>query len=210
MCSNTTSIAEYPNGCATAVMINTAEYLLRTIFISPFIMYFFNFIPVLFASTALATVNTTYTAIDSSAPMIVTTTTFITLVSVSPALPTNTVTTFPDGSLAGVYICSDINWGGTCEHKFTSLGGSDSDCTLLTGQESSIGPDAGFFCEFYTNAYCRKLLDDESDYLGLAWPGIADLRDTAKGDYNDRLFSYACFPGRFMGNDGLGRRREIE
>ena len=65
-----------------------------------------------------------------------------------------------------VYVCSDINWGGTCSHKFTPLGGSDSDCTLLTGQESSIGPDQGFFCEFYTYVLASLSLSATPPVLG--------------------------------------------
>ncbi|KAF1941978.1 hypothetical protein EJ02DRAFT_434342 [Clathrospora elynae] len=93
---------------------------------------------------------------------------------------------------AGVYVCEDINWGGKCEHKFSPLGSSDADCTLLAGTESSIGPDIGFYCEFYTNAYCRKLMNNGSDFLGIYYPGTADLRSTAKGNMNDRFYSYIC------------------
>lgn len=49
-----------------------------------------------------------------------------------------------------VYICEDIAWGGHCEHKLTKPGGADIDCTQLSGNASSIGPDPGFLCEFYT------------------------------------------------------------
>ncbi|CAA9959949.1 hypothetical protein PTMSG1_03357 [Pyrenophora teres f. maculata] len=137
-------------------------------------MYLSTLAVVLFASTALATTPKNNTVIKNAAPTEAPATTLVTLVS--SASSTSTATANPGGMPAGVYVCSNINWGGICEHKFTPLGGSDSDCTVLTGRESSVGPDEGFFCEFYTNAYCRKLLSDGSDFLGLAWPGSADLR----------------------------------
>jgi hypothetical protein len=49
-----------------------------------------------------------------------------------------------------VYVCEDVNWDGDCEHKLNPTGSSDADCTPLTGTESSIGPESGFVCEFYT------------------------------------------------------------
>ncbi|KAF7570589.1 hypothetical protein PtrCC142_006067 [Pyrenophora tritici-repentis] len=154
-------------------------------------MYFFILATMLFASTTLVTASTNNTVIKYAASTATSATTLITLVS--SASPSSTTAADPSDTPAGIYVCSDIHWGGICEHKFTPLGSSDSDCTVLTGRDSSIGPDKGFFCEFYTNAYCRKFLSDESDFLGLTWPGIADLRYTAKGDFNDRVFSYACF-----------------
>ncbi|KAG9185903.1 hypothetical protein G6011_07234 [Alternaria panax] len=68
----------------------------------------------------------------------------------TPAAPTSTVPAVPDDTLAGVYVCDDINWNGACSHKFTKPGGSDIDCAQLSGQESSLGPDPGFLCEFFT------------------------------------------------------------
>jgi hypothetical protein len=36
-------------------------------------------------------------------------------------------------------------------------------------------------------------MSDESDFLELEYPGIADLRATPKGDLNDKFYSYLCF-----------------
>ncbi|CAE7023990.1 hypothetical protein CFE70_003389 [Pyrenophora teres f. teres 0-1] len=111
-------------------------------------MYLSTLAVVLFASTALATTPKNNTVIKNAAPTEASATTLVTLVS--SASSTSTATANPGDMPAGVYVCSNINWGGICEHKFTPLGGSDSDCTVLTGRESSVGPDEGFFCEFYT------------------------------------------------------------
>ncbi|KAH7392711.1 hypothetical protein BKA66DRAFT_412464, partial [Pyrenochaeta sp. MPI-SDFR-AT-0127] len=92
-----------------------------------------------------------------------------------------------------VYICEDHNWGGNCEHKLTPLGSSDDDCTRLDGTASSIGPDVGFKCLFYTNSDCRPFARDGSDFVELTYPGNANLLVTDKGDYNDKLYSYLCF-----------------
>jgi hypothetical protein len=49
-----------------------------------------------------------------------------------------------------VYVCSDANWTGHCEHHISPLGTAPSDCTVLDGTASAIGPDVGFDCYFYT------------------------------------------------------------
>ncbi|KAL6153019.1 hypothetical protein ACJQWK_11138 [Exserohilum turcicum] len=76
--------------------------------------------------------------------------TMISTSSVSSAWPAKSDPAVPDEKYAGVYICEDIAWGGHCEHKLTKPGGADIDCTQLSGNASSIGPDPGFLCEFYT------------------------------------------------------------
>ncbi|KAI8934693.1 hypothetical protein NX059_008384 [Plenodomus lindquistii] len=96
-------------------------------------------------------------------------------------------------ALAGVYICTDINWSGSCTHTFTPLGSAPSSCTTLNGTASSIGPDVGVRCRFYTNSYCDTIFTDESDFITLSYPGTSDLRNSEKGDWNDRVFSFLCF-----------------
>ncbi|CBX93203.1 hypothetical protein IAQ61_008928 [Plenodomus lingam] len=109
---------------------------------------------------------------------------------------TGTESSMPTPSrLAGIYICSDINWEGSCIHYSTPLGGSPSSCTTLDGKASSVGPDMGFNCIFYANAYCDALFADGRDVLSLSYPGNADLRTTSKGDWNDKVWSYQCFEG---------------
>jgi hypothetical protein len=109
-----------------------------------------------------------------------------------------------------VYICSDVFWGGECEHKFGPKGSSDEACTVLDGTASSIGPDQGFDCIFYTfvyngipplttrstntsdsNAYCRQF--NATDHVWLKAPGEPNLLVLDKGDYNDKFYSYQCF-----------------
>ncbi|OAL50106.1 hypothetical protein IQ07DRAFT_509913, partial [Pyrenochaeta sp. DS3sAY3a] len=91
-----------------------------------------------------------------------------------------------------VYICSDVSWGGKCEHKLSPLGSSEADCTQLDATASSIGPDVGFHCTC-TNAFCRSLLSDGSDTLELDYPGSSNLLDTKNGNFNDKINSYLCF-----------------
>ncbi|KAF1834527.1 hypothetical protein BDW02DRAFT_477501, partial [Decorospora gaudefroyi] len=136
---------------------------------------------------------TVSSAITVAPTTIITLPSISTNVSTSATPPVSTGTAVPVDEPAGVYVCSDTNWGGTCEHKLTQPGGSDMECTPLSGTESSIGPDPGFLCEFYTNAVCRRILTDGSDFLELTYPGIADLRQTPKGDLNDAILSYLCF-----------------
>ncbi|KAF1360067.1 hypothetical protein EJ07DRAFT_117554 [Lizonia empirigonia] len=93
-----------------------------------------------------------------------------------------------------VYICEDVAWGGQCTYTLSPLGSDPSDCTVIPNDRaSSIGPDAGFYCIFYTNAFCAPILSDGSDSFGLAYPGCENLGFTKKGDFNDRLLSYQCF-----------------
>jgi len=106
----------------------------------------------------------------------------------------STSTNLPEPpTLAGVYICSDINWSGICKHYLTPIGSSPSACTLLNGTASSIGPDMGFTCDFYTNSYCDTIFNDRHDVITLEYPGTADLRNLQQGDYNDDFYSYQCF-----------------
>jgi len=145
---------------------------------------------------------------------IVMTTTMVTVTATLstplPVAPSASVSPAPE-DVAGVYVCDDINWNGKCSHHIIKPGGADIDCAQLSGRESSIGPDPGFLCEFFTyvpisylfatiantlvnsNNSCRKTPGVESDFLSLSWPGNADLRSTDKGDLNDKFLSYVCF-----------------
>ncbi|KAJ8107861.1 hypothetical protein OPT61_g8575 [Boeremia exigua] len=98
-----------------------------------------------------------------------------------------------EDDMAGVYICEDVAWGGECTHHVTPLGSDPEACTIIDPRASSIGPDEGFYCLFYTNAFCAPLASDGSDTLSLSYPGTDNLLVTQKGDYNDRLHSYQCF-----------------
>ncbi|KAF3008692.1 hypothetical protein E8E13_009350 [Curvularia kusanoi] len=102
--------------------------------------------------------------------------------------------------LAGVYYCDDIAWGGLCTYLRKPIGGGPDNCTTIGERASSIGPDPGIYCIFYTcgvpfhvNSVCDSIASDLSDQLTLSFPGSDDLTHTAKGDYNDNLRSYHCF-----------------
>ncbi|KAL1644124.1 hypothetical protein SLS61_008954 [Didymella pomorum] len=94
---------------------------------------------------------------------------------------------------AGVFYCKDVGWGGDCIYRKTPLGSDPKDCTQLNMEASSVGPDEGYYCIFYTNAVCDPIASDGSDTLSLKYPGNDNIGFTAKGNFNDRLLSYQCF-----------------
>ncbi|KAJ4381074.1 hypothetical protein N0V86_003421 [Didymella sp. IMI 355093] len=92
-----------------------------------------------------------------------------------------------------VFYCKDVGWGSDCVYRTTPLGSDPKDCTELNLPASSVGPDKGYYCIFYTNAFCAPIASDRSDQLTLTYPGTDNLGFTSKGDFNDRLLSYQCF-----------------
>ncbi|OCL13499.1 hypothetical protein AOQ84DRAFT_225354 [Glonium stellatum] len=84
---------------------------------------------------------------------------------------------------SGVYVCSDVNWGGDCVHYVQAVGGND--CIKLDGTASSIGPDPGFSCTFYKNVFCDDLGDGT---LNLEYPGDSSMPD----GWNDAVYSFVC------------------
>ncbi|KAF2624247.1 hypothetical protein BU25DRAFT_424328 [Macroventuria anomochaeta] len=100
--------------------------------------------------------------------------------------------------MAGVYYCEDIAWGGACQHVVSPLGSDPEKCTMIDSRASSIGPDPGYYCIFYTNAFCAPIASDGSDTLTLTYPGNDNLGFTEKGDFNDRLLSYNCFEDEYF------------
>ncbi|KAF9698069.1 hypothetical protein EKO04_003480 [Ascochyta lentis] len=108
-----------------------------------------------------------------------------------------------DYDVAGVYICEDDAWRGVCTHTYSRLGSNPNDCTIINGRASSIGPDPGYYCIFYTNALCASLTPDRSDTLTLSYPGSDNLGFTFKGNFNDLVLSYSCFKEDFtLGSAG--------
>ncbi|CAO2650978.1 Nn.00g092750.m01.CDS01 [Neocucurbitaria sp. VM-36] len=153
---------------------------------TPFSSAAYGMFPQAITSTVTVIVTATVTA------AVATTTSAVTTSSATIPLPTTTSIPEPEEK-AGVYICEDHNWGGKCEHHLSPLGSSEEDCTQLDGTASSIGPDIGFQCLFFTNSYCRPLASDGSDTLGLTYPGNANLLVTENGNFNDKVYSYLCF-----------------
>ncbi|KAF1997748.1 hypothetical protein P154DRAFT_440659, partial [Amniculicola lignicola CBS 123094] len=91
-----------------------------------------------------------------------------------------------------VCICDDINWTGNCRYITACIGGHPSNCVVLDGSASSIGPDPGWKCYFYENALCHMSLQDPASVLVVRYPGLRNLV-TDRGDWNDRVRSYNCF-----------------
>lgn len=49
-----------------------------------------------------------------------------------------------------MFYCKDVGWGGDCIYRKTPLGSDPKDCTQLNMEASSVGPDEGYYCIFYT------------------------------------------------------------
>ncbi|KAF2430669.1 hypothetical protein EJ08DRAFT_697147 [Tothia fuscella] len=85
----------------------------------------------------------------------------------------------------GVYICTDVNWKGTCGYKVQPL----NTCIGLDfpwwQSISSFGPDQGTKCDLYHGYSC-----DDWIATGVGAPGYADLRTFANA--NDRIGSFIC------------------
>ncbi|KAF2749197.1 hypothetical protein M011DRAFT_328695 [Sporormia fimetaria CBS 119925] len=95
-----------------------------------------------------------------------------------------------DLGVGGLYICTDINFTGTCTHHTPCLGSGDNTCYTVPVGASSIGPDPGFTCYFYRHGFCRDF--NNHGVLTLQHPGVANLMSTELGDWNDKVVSYLC------------------
>ncbi|KAF2497359.1 hypothetical protein BU16DRAFT_559109 [Lophium mytilinum] len=95
----------------------------------------------------------------------------------------------PGCAQAGVYVCSDPYWQGNCVYHCGPFGSNpDTQCTKLDGSASSIGPDAGIKCNFFTNGYCDSLPGESQ--ITLQYPGNDNL---ASIGWDNKVASYACF-----------------
>ncbi|MCJ1229044.1 hypothetical protein MMC12_005708 [Toensbergia leucococca] len=97
-----------------------------------------------------------------------------------------------DLAIGGVYICADINWGGTCGYAvqptYTCIDlGSDWDKKI-----SSFGPDESTECVLYNVHGC---LPDYASFPNgqpdIHYPGVADMRTIS---FNDLTSSFRCYP----------------
>ncbi|KAF3941978.1 hypothetical protein ABW19_dt0209261 [Dactylella cylindrospora] len=88
-------------------------------------------------------------------------------------------------TVGGIYICTDINWGGTCGYKVQPL----NTCIHLDSpwaySISSFGPDHGTACVIGKN--CEASSTDKNI---IRWSGSHDLRNQGM---NDRIGSFKCF-----------------
>lgn len=105
---------------------------------------------------------------------------FALLLALTSAFPTSRFNKRDD---AGIYVCSDVNWGGNCVHYVQPVGGGN--CVTLDGTASSIGPDPGFSCTFFKNGLCDDLGDGT---LHLEYPGVSSMPDR----WNDAVRSFVC------------------
>ncbi|KAF2794564.1 hypothetical protein K505DRAFT_417066 [Melanomma pulvis-pyrius CBS 109.77] len=95
-----------------------------------------------------------------------------------------------DCETAGVYICEDVGFKGSCTLYHNCTGSAPSACTVLDGKASAIGPDVGFSCNLYRSDNCRATPGVPDSVLTLKFPGEGYL--TNRG-WNDAVRSYQCF-----------------
>ncbi|KAH6493814.1 hypothetical protein HBI55_119690 [Parastagonospora nodorum] len=146
--------------------------------------------------------NTSAIAVSSTLLTISTSTSAIAVTStLALSTPTPTPTPTSIASLpaptAGVYICTLANFTGACTHHLSPASSAPSACVQLDGTASSVGPDKGFECTFFTNAFCDRVLSDGSDAFSVGWPGYKDLKVLGR-QWDDGVRSYYCL--------GEGRR----
>lgn len=97
-------------------------------------------------------------------------------------------------TVGGIYLCTDINFSGTCGYKVQPL----NTCIVLTSPYdlsiSSFGPDKGTKCHLYSTHDCTTY-GCSSPGCGfapdiiLSYPGSADLRNQ---NFNDHARSFDC------------------
>ncbi|KAK6526067.1 hypothetical protein TWF281_011106 [Arthrobotrys megalospora] len=87
----------------------------------------------------------------------------------------------------GIYITTDINWGGTKGYKVQPF----NTCIVLDAPWlytiSSFGPDLGTKCLFYARRDCT------GDSSPIWYPGNPDLRSHYRQNWNDRIGSWRCW-----------------
>ncbi|KAI9727590.1 MAG: hypothetical protein M1834_008029 [Cirrosporium novae-zelandiae] len=94
----------------------------------------------------------------------------------------------------GVYMCTDVNWGGECYYQPGLATTGENACRQVPDNElngdkslvSSFGPDEGQTCTLYGNIFCTNTGEGTAT---VSSPGTGDL--VAYG-YNDKVFSYKC------------------
>ncbi|MCJ1269845.1 hypothetical protein MMC22_009738 [Lobaria immixta] len=93
------------------------------------------------------------------------------------------LTSFAFAANSGLYLCDDINFGGSCRWLQAPFG----QCVSLDGdlayKVSSAGPDKGNWCTLYANYGCTG-----KEYQ-LHWPGQSRMD---LDGYSDQAGSYNC------------------
>ncbi|KAJ7123984.1 hypothetical protein C8R43DRAFT_39935 [Mycena crocata] len=111
---------------------------------------------------------------------------FLALIPLVCAMPT------PDKELAArtpgnVFVCIDGNFAGQCTTLHSASGQCVNVPLVFNDNISSVGPDAGQDCFFFTDANCG------GSRLGpLRSPGNANLGGNS---FNDAISSFQCFFG---------------
>ncbi|GME49432.1 hypothetical protein GTA08_BOTSDO00311 [Neofusicoccum parvum] len=106
---------------------------------------------------------------------------------ITPALPVNPDSIDPSSEEASVLTCTDPDFAGTCTLHATPLG--NNNCISLDGTATSIQPDNGLDCIFYSNGVCRTFLSPATESFALRYPGSSDL---AKSGWTEQVLSYSC------------------
>ncbi|KAI0346647.1 hypothetical protein BDW22DRAFT_1481657 [Trametopsis cervina] len=115
--------------------------------------------------------------------------------SVLPADAIGTVTSVSSNethiekrTIGGVYICTDIHWGGRCGYAVQQLGACISLGSDWNHQISSFGPDDCTTCQTFASSDCSA---HESLTSGNNW-WISYPGDATGGSWNDKISSFRC------------------
>lgn len=86
---------------------------------------------------------------------------------------------------SGVYLCTDPNFSGTCQAFDRPYGACIDLLSPYLMKVSSVGPDFGSICNFYSSHACTN---HGSSLTGIVYPGIRALLP----DIDNRILSYMC------------------
>lgn len=108
----------------------------------------------------------------------------------------NTTADVEKRTVGGAFLCTDINWGGTCGHFTPAL----DQCVKLDAfwnkKVSSFGPDECTRCDAYGPDNCQFFIPGGSPSSIPVWhftyPGDATGGLGTNNPWNDRIQSFVC------------------
>ncbi|KAF2206280.1 hypothetical protein CERZMDRAFT_103531 [Cercospora zeae-maydis SCOH1-5] len=95
-------------------------------------------------------------------------------------------------TLVGLYVCTDIDWKGTCQDLQNGPGLCINLGEPFAANISSVGPDSEVSgCTLFVKENC----DLSGEFVAnVKKPGLSDLSSSPQGGrYNDKFMSYICY-----------------
>ncbi|GJE96653.1 hypothetical protein PsYK624_128540 [Phanerochaete sordida] len=100
-------------------------------------------------------------------------------------------------TVGGAFLCTDINWSGTCGHFTPALGACVNLDSFWNKQVSSFGPDECTRCDAYGPTDCTFFIPGGSPSTIPVWhftyPGDDSGGLSTNNPWNDRIQSFVCF-----------------